>query len=193
MCAGLCQKSMRPKPKPVASTNLEGSLLRELEPLLGRQPTSAHIRQTIERLSYHPSTGQLSITLRDGTGFAYLVPAAQGRTSRKPRPAELQRVPALSRVLALAITCQKLMEEGTVASYEELARLTGLSRSRLSQILLLANLAPAIQEQLLFLSKLGSAPDRLFVKDIRHILRVLDWRQQAALFQSVWSQAARQS
>jgi NAD(P)-dependent dehydrogenase (short-subunit alcohol dehydrogenase family) len=88
-------------------------------------------------------------------------------------------------------TCQKLMEEGTVSSYEELARLTRLSRSRLSQILLLANLAPAIQEQLLFLSKLGSAPDRLFVKDIRHILRVLDWRQQAALFQSVWSQATR--
>src|SRR5690242_12218785 len=52
-----CQKSMRPKPKPVASTNLEGSLLRELEPLLGRQPTNAHIRQSIERLSYHPSTG----------------------------------------------------------------------------------------------------------------------------------------
>src|SRR4051795_4379341 len=121
------------------------------------------------------------------------VPAAQGRTSRKPRPPELQRVPALSRMLALAITCQKLIEEGTVASFEELVPLTRLSRSRLSQILLLANLAPAIQEQLLFLSKLGSAPDRLFLKDIRHILPVLDWRQQAALFQSVWNQAARQT
>ena len=187
-----CQKTMCPKPKPLASANLECSLARELEPLLGRQLTTAQLQQTIERLSYHPSTGQLSVTLRNRTSFAYRVAAASGRTSRRPRPQELQRVPALSRMLALAITCQKLIEEGAVSSFEELAPLARLSRSRLSQILLLANLAPAVQEQLLFLSKLGSAPDRLFLKDIRHILPVLDWREQTVLFQSIWNQPARQ-
>ena len=183
-----CQKRNHPNRtvKPVACTDLEGSLVRELEPMLGERSSSIEIRQVLERLSYDFVTRQASVLLRDGSRFAYIVPVTKRRVSRKASQEKLRRVPALSRTMALAITCQRLMEEGTVTSYEELARLSGLTRGRLSQILLLANLAPEIQEQLLFLPKVGNGPDRIFEKDLRPILQVAEWHEQAKLFRSVW-------
>ncbi len=52
-------------------------------------------------------------------------------------------------MLALAYYVERLVEEGTVASYADAARQLGVTRVRMSQILNLLNLSPRVQEGLL--------------------------------------------
>ncbi len=52
-------------------------------------------------------------------------------------------------MLALAHYVERLVEEGTVASYAEAARQLGVTRARMTQILNLLNLSPRMQESLL--------------------------------------------
>jgi len=53
--------------------------------------------------------------------------------------------------MALAIRFEGLIQRGEVTAYADLARLGHVSRARLTQIMNLLNLAPDIQEALLFL------------------------------------------
>ena len=98
----------------------------------------------------------------DGSRFAYTLPLAN-RPGVRRRFEEQQasaRVPRVSRLMALALKFQGLLAEGTVRNHAELAQLWQVTRTRVCQILMLANLAPAIQEALLFLPKAVRAPDR---------------------------------
>jgi hypothetical protein len=52
------------------------------------------------------------------------------------------------------------------------------------QILSLTNLAPAIQEALLFLPKTVRGPDRILEKRVRAIASLVDWDAQIQLFRS---------
>src|SRR5262245_24480274 len=63
------------------------------------------------------------------------------------------RVPRVARLMALALHLDKLLQQKAIASYGEIAELGHVSRARVSQILNLLNLAPDIQEALLFLPK----------------------------------------
>lgn len=65
-------------------------------------------------------------------------------------------VPRISRLMALAIHFDGLIREGTVRDYADLARLGGVSRARITQIMNLLNLSPWKQEELLFL---GTEPE----------------------------------
>jgi hypothetical protein len=51
------------------------------------------------------------------------------------------------------IKFQRLIDEGAVRNYSELAALGHVTRPRLSQTMMLANLIPSIQEALLFLPR----------------------------------------
>src|SRR5262249_34780382 len=81
---------------------------------------------------------------------------ARPRLSKQP-PAEPQpprptgRVPRVSRLMALALRFQGLLQQGLIADYATLACLGHVSRARVTQIMNLAVLAPDIQEMLLFL------------------------------------------
>jgi hypothetical protein len=101
---------------------------------------------------------------------------ADGR-SPEPSPASA-RVPRIARLMALALRLEALVQEGTVGSYAELARLGHVSRARLSQILSLLCLAPDLQEELLFWERprRGRAP--LSLRHVRPITAVLDWQEQ---------------
>jgi hypothetical protein len=55
----------------------------------------------------------------------------------------------------------------------------------LSQILSLNNLAPGIQEALLFLPKTTSGSDRITEKSVRQIAGKADWADQRKLFQGL--------
>lgn len=74
---------------------------------------------------------------------------------RKGTAAEVPtlRVPRISRIMALAIHFDQLIREGKVKDYAALARLGDVSRARVTQIMDLLNLAPQIQEQLIFLER----------------------------------------
>jgi hypothetical protein len=98
---------------------------------------------------------------------------------RAPAPAPASaRVPRIARLMALALRLEALVQEGTVGSYAELARLGHVSRARLSQILSLLYLAPDLQEQLLFWERprRGRAP--LSLRHVLPITAVLDWQEQ---------------
>jgi hypothetical protein len=53
--------------------------------------------------------------------------------------------------MALAIHFDGLIRDGVVKNYAELARLGGVSRARITQIMNLLNLPPWKQEEILFL------------------------------------------
>ena len=57
-----------------------------------------------------------------------------------------------------------------------------------SQILQLNQLAPEIQEQLLFLPPTRPGSDRLLERHVRSLARMVDWRKQRQLFQAVREQ-----
>jgi hypothetical protein len=80
--------------------------------------------------------------------------------------------------MALAIRFEKMLEDRVVRNYPDLARSVGVSTTRISQILKLRRLAPAIQERLLFL-----APDEKYVSEpaLRRISEEIDWKQQLKL------------
>jgi DNA invertase Pin-like site-specific DNA recombinase len=58
-------------------------------------------------------------------------------------------VPRITRLLALAVKFEGLIQQGVVKDYAELARLGQVSRARVSQIMNLLTLAPDIQQQIL--------------------------------------------
>jgi hypothetical protein len=114
----------------------------------------------------------------------------RGRGSRKElRPGEEPllavepgRVPRIARLMALAIRFERLLREGVVASYTELAVLGHVSRPRVSQIMNLLQLAPDIQEQILFLPRTVRGRDPLQLRQLQPIAAVLNWRKQRTLF-----------
>ncbi len=69
----------------------------------------------------------------------------------EPTPSEIPH--PLARRMAMAIECKRLIESGTVADAAEMARIAGVTRARMTQVLDLNLLAPDLQERLLFLSK----------------------------------------
>jgi hypothetical protein len=84
--------------------------------------------------------------------------------------------------LALAIKLEGLVGGGDVRNQAQGERLGKISRARMSQILGLRNLAPAIQEKLLFLPQRVNGRERITEKRMRGIAQVVDWEEQEKLF-----------
>jgi len=75
-----------------------------------------------------------------------------------------------------------LIRDGVVADQAELARLGHVSRARVTQILNLLNLAPGIQEALLFLPRVERGKDSVTERELRPITAVADWRRQSRMW-----------
>ena len=65
-----------------------------------------------------------------------------------------------------------------MADYADLARLGHVTRARVTQIMNLLQLAPEIQEALLFLPRTERGRDPIRERQIRSITVILDWRRQ---------------
>jgi len=87
-------------------------------------------------------------------------------------------VPRISRLMALAIHMQELVDQSEVADYAELARLAHVSRARITQIMNLTLLAPDIQEALVFLPHTDGGRASIRERAFRPICAVPDWRRQ---------------
>ena len=84
-------------------------------------------------------------------------------------------MPRLSRLLALALKMEQMIQEGTVKNYSELAHLGQVSVARISQVMNLLHLAPDIQEEIL----LGNTPkDWLRESAVRKLGGVVLWSEQ---------------
>ena len=82
----------------------------------------------------------------------------------------------LTRRMAMAITCQRLIRDGAVADAASLAGTAGVTRARMTQILNFTGLAPDIQAVLLELPDDTTISER----DLRPIMAMLDWQRQRA-------------
>jgi hypothetical protein len=100
-------------------------------------------------------------------------------------PVPLGRVPRIARVMALAIRFERLLEEGEVRDYADLARLGHVSRARVTQIMNLLNLAPDIQEALLFLPPVQAGRDTIREWQVRPITTEPDWQKQRKAWMSL--------
>ena len=92
------------------------------------------------------------------------------------------RVPRVARLMALAIRFEGLVRDGTVADYAELARLGHVRRARMSQIMNLLNLAPDIQEVLLFLPEVVEGKDGVTERGLRQVVTEWRWGKQRAMW-----------
>jgi len=94
------------------------------------------------------------------------------------------RAPRIARLLALAHKLDAMIRSGEIPDYAHLARLGHISLARLTQIMVLLHLAPAIQEYVLFLSP----ADARFVTELalRKIAREPRWDRQRELFEQTF-------
>ena len=95
------------------------------------------------------------------------------------------RVPRVARLMALALRLEQLVRTGQVRNYTELAALGHVTRARICQILNLLQLAPDIQEALLFLPRTERGRDPIILADLQPIATAFDWRKQRRLWRKL--------
>jgi hypothetical protein len=100
------------------------------------------------------------------------------------------RVPRITRLLALAHRCHRLIQDGTIINQSELAHYGQISTTRMTQIMWMDNLAPDIQEEILFLPNTVKGRDPIKEADIRPIAKTLDWKHQRKMWEMVKSAPA---
>lgn len=109
-------------------------------------------------------------------------PAADSQRAESPG-----RVPRVARLMALAIRFDGLVREGAVSTQADLAAVGHVTRARVTQIMNLLNLAPDIQEAILFLPPIESGRDPIRELQLRPLTLVPDWRKQRRMWEDVHS------
>ena len=93
-------------------------------------------------------------------------------------PTQSCHVPRIARLLALAWHVEGLVRSGAVSSYAAAAKRGHVSRARLSQIVSLLNLAPDLQEHLLFLQRSARGRQALTLRQMLNVAAAIDWAEQ---------------
>jgi hypothetical protein len=116
------------------------------------------------------------------------------RLSKRRPPGLAQALPCaparVARLMALALRLEGLVQQGVARDYADLARLGRVSRPRITQILNLRRLAPDLQERLLFTSVTAERGEPLRERDLRPLVRLVDFEQQRAAFAALWARRA---
>ena len=102
-----------------------------------------------------------------------------------PTPITPGNIPRVSRLMALAIRLEKLVNQGEVRDYAAIARLGQVSRARITQIMNMLLLSPKIQEEILFLPRTIKGCDQVSERDLRPIAAVADWHSQREMWASL--------
>jgi hypothetical protein len=182
----------------VAAADLEPSILHHLQPVLGAGLNWPTVIEAVKRIEYHWQTNGVSIYFKEGTRLDYemaLTPRGGGAQGTEPKANE-GRVPRISRLMALAIKFERLISDGSIRTYRVLAEAGRITRARLSQIIRLTELAPCIQEELLFLPKTVHGSDPITEKALRAVTGSPDWevqKQRFASLKATGSQLAKKS
>lgn len=108
-----------------------------------------------------------------------------GEAPPAPPPPVFGRVPRIARLMALAIRMKKLIDSGEVRDYADIARHGHVTRARVTQLMNLLNLAPRVQEEILFLPPVERGRDPIREWQIRPITLVPDWRKQWRMWRAL--------
>ena len=195
----------------IPAARLEGSLLAGLEKLaeagerqplrealrgwsgLERAARQSRLASVVERIEYTGHQGEASVCW--GVPLMNAAPVSipiRNRASVRPSPAPEStaaapagRLPRITRLLALAVRFEGLLRDGSVRNYAELARLGGVSRARITQIMSLRMLAPVIQERILALPAVCLDTDAWNERLLRGVAQRWDWREQMRLWEAL--------
>ena len=88
------------------------------------------------------------------------------------------RIPRITRLMALAIKFQEMVERGEVRDYADLARLGYVTRARITQIMNMLNLAPRIQEDILATGEPSGRAEAATERQIRSVTKLVLWADQ---------------
>ena len=98
-----------------------------------------------------------------------------------------ERVPRIARLMALALKFEQMIRQVVVPDYAVLAAVGRVSRARVTQIMNLLNLAPDIQEQILFLRWETAERCGICEQTIRRMSSLLLWSDQRARWAALTS------
>jgi hypothetical protein len=101
-----------------------------------------------------------------------LMAAAVAVPETSIEPAPRARVARGAQMLAMAHQVERLVDAGEVSSYAHAARALGLTRARLTQVMNLLLLSPAMQERVLA-GEIGATE-----RSLRRLVREPDWAAQ---------------
>jgi hypothetical protein len=189
----------------IAAGRIESAVVAGLEERVGKgegQPLRAEQRRilasVIERMTYDGREGQVLLRWRNPVAGAdaeeVCIPIWKPSQTERVPPAQVEeasavplagRLPRITRLLALAVRLEDLLRQGTAQDYAELARLGGVSRSRITQIMNLRRLAPAIQERILGFPASSSVAGVVTERTVRRLTQCLDWREQVKIFEQL--------
>jgi hypothetical protein len=102
---------------------------------------------------------------------------SKARRDHFPNSGDRARIPRITRLMALAIKFQQLVDRGEVRDYADLARLGYVTRARITQIMNLLNLAPDIQEAILDMAA-SVENTTLAERQFRSIAKIVPWTHQ---------------
>lgn len=108
----------------------------------------------------------------------------QQEQSAPTLPTPPTRLPRITRLMALAIKFQDMVDRGEVRDYADVARLGYITRARATQIMNLLLLAPDIQERLIFADDI--AERRYYVEHhLRRVASEVEWSRQRWLWREL--------
>ena len=87
--------------------------------------------------------------------------------------------------MALAIKFDGMLREGVVADCADLARLGLVTRARMTQIMILLNLAPDIQEAIQFLPARTQGRETIAERNLRPLTRIVSWERQRKIWREL--------
>jgi hypothetical protein len=91
------------------------------------------------------------------------------------------QIPKLTRLLVLGHHFERLVRDGAVKDYAEIARMTGLSRARVTQMVNLTLLAPRIQEAALCDQPPAPLAPQIRENLLRRLATETDWSGQSGV------------
>ncbi len=124
---------------------------------------------------------QFSVQQRGRGAKKRIVEGAAQSDESKPT---LERIPRISRYMALAIHFEDLIRQGIVTDYADLARLGHVTRARVTQVMNLRLLAPEIQEELLLFDKNHDDRTPIQLKSLQVLATISSWRTQRKLWKN---------
>ncbi len=96
--------------------------------------------------------------------------------------AQSGRIPRIAKLVSLANRMQSMLESGEVESFQQLAELGRISQPRMTQIMSLLNLAPDIQEELLYLPEVIKGKAGIHERLLRPLTTEIDWKVQRRMW-----------
>ena len=147
---------------------------------------SASCREQMVEVTLGPEwafeTGGLgSLTRRVPASQVVTAVPERTRRAKRPKPPREPRTPSVVETLRKAIEWRRQLDAGKIASQADIARREGVTRARVTQVLMLLCLAPEIQERILSIQK-SPNPPRISERVLRPIARMKNREQQLAMF-----------